>query len=141
MADSIPRVRGGSLGLPAVSTAQKMRLLERGFPYQALLRFHRHSGLSIVTISRLIRIPQRTLMRRRASGRLGPEESERLLRMATVFDDATRLFAGDMDAARRWLNTPSKELDGQPPLEFARSEIGAREVQDFIGRLEHGVFT
>jgi putative toxin-antitoxin system antitoxin component (TIGR02293 family) len=133
-----PRV---SLGLPAGSTAQTMRLLERGFPYQTLLRFQKASGLSLATIGRLLRIPQRTLMRRRASGRLGPDESERLLRIASVFDDATRLFAGDADAARRWLTTPSKELDNQPPLEFSRSEIGAREVQDFIGRLEHGVFT
>ena len=141
VANSLSHPRGGSLGLPAISTSQTMRMLERGLPYQALLRFQRYSGLPIVTLSRLLRIPQRTLMRRRASGRLGPDESERLLRIATVFDDATRLFAGDADAARRWLTTPSKELENEPPLEFARSEIGAREVQDFIGRLEHGVFT
>jgi putative toxin-antitoxin system antitoxin component (TIGR02293 family) len=138
---STHRHASGSLGLKAATVTQTVRLLERGLPYKALLRFQKSSGLSIATISRLIRIPQRTLMRRRASGRLDPDESERLLRIVGVFDDAVRLFAGDVDAARHWLNTPSNELDNQPPLEFGRSEIGAREVHDFIGRLEHGVFT
>jgi putative toxin-antitoxin system antitoxin component (TIGR02293 family) len=52
-----------------------------------------------------------------------------------------QLFEGDADAARRWLTTPSKELDNTAPLDFARTELGAREVEDLIGRLEHGVFT
>ena len=135
------RDTGGSLALKTASVSETIRLLDRGLPYKALLQFQKSSGLSIATISRLLRIPQRTLMRRRATGRLDPNESERLLRIAGVFDDAIRLFAGDVDGARHWLNTPSKELDNQPPLEFAKSEIGAREVHDFIGRLEHGVFT
>jgi uncharacterized protein (DUF2384 family) len=32
-------------------------------------------------------------------------------------------------------------LDQQAPLEFARTEIGARDVEDLIGRLEFGVFS
>jgi putative toxin-antitoxin system antitoxin component (TIGR02293 family) len=80
-------------------------------------------------------------MRRKASGRLQPDESERLLRISSVFERALELFEGDVQRARRWLSTPSKELDGTSPLDFARTEIGAREVEDLIGRLEHGVFT
>ena len=40
----------------------------------------------------------------------------------------------------QWLATPQPGLNAEKPLEFARSEIGAREVEDLIGRLEHGVF-
>ncbi len=32
-------------------------------------------------------------------------------------------------------------LAGRKPIEFARTEVGAREVEDLIGRLEYGVFT
>ena len=80
-------------------------------------------------------------MRRKAKGRLRPEESERLLRVSGIFERALDLFAGDTDAARHWLTTPSEELSNHSPLEFARTELGAREVEDFITRLEHGVFT
>jgi putative toxin-antitoxin system antitoxin component (TIGR02293 family) len=115
--------------------------VRKGFPYGALVRFHRESGLPVGTIADLVQLPQRTLMRRKAGGRLRPDESERLLRVSGVFEKAVELFEGDADAARRWLTTPSGELGNQAPLQFARTEIGARDVEDLIGRLEHGVFT
>jgi putative toxin-antitoxin system antitoxin component (TIGR02293 family) len=106
-----------------------------------MLRFHRRSGLPIGVIADLVQIPQRTLMRRKAKGRLLPDESERLLRVAGIYEKAAELFEGDVDAARRWLTTGNAELDGQSPLEMVRTEIGAREVEDLVGRLEHGVFS
>src|SRR5258706_218900 len=71
----------------------------------------------------------------------GVDESERLLRIATVFEKAVDLFEGDLVSARRWLSTPKKALGGETPLSFARTEIGGREVEALIGRLEHGVFS
>ena len=124
----------------AGTTAQMVRRVRKGFAYAALVYFHKRSGLAMGTIADLMQLPQRTLMRRKAGGRLRPDESERLLRIAGVFDAAVELFEGDADAARRWLTTPSKELDNNPPIEFARTEIGAREVEDLIGRLGYGVF-
>ena len=118
-----------------------IRQVQKGFPYGALVRFQQYSGLSLGTIADLIQLPPRTLMRRKARGRLRPDESERLLRVSHVFDSAVNLFEQDTVAARRWLMTPSRELDGAPPLEFVRTEIGAREVEDLIDRFEHGVFT
>jgi putative toxin-antitoxin system antitoxin component (TIGR02293 family) len=135
------RGRGESLGLSRGGTVEMVRRVQNGFPYAALVRFHKQSGLAVATIADLVQLPQRTLMRRKASGRLRPDESERLLRVSGVFEQAVGLCEGDADAARRWLTTPSKELNDTPPLEFARTEIGAREVEDLIGRLEHGVFT
>lgn len=133
--------RAEFLGLSSSSTVQMIRQVQKGFPYVALVRFHQRSGLSLGTIAELIALPQRTLMRRKAKGRLRPDESERLLRVSRVFDRAVDLFEQDVAAARRWLTTPSKELDNMPPLNFVRTEIGAREVEDLMSRLEHGVFT
>jgi uncharacterized protein (DUF2384 family) len=36
--------------------------------------------------------------------------------------------------------TAKKALENQTPLEYSRTELGAREVENLIGRLEHGVF-
>jgi putative toxin-antitoxin system antitoxin component (TIGR02293 family) len=51
------------------------------------------------------------------------------------------LFEGDVPAAMTWLTTPRKALGGRPPLSYARTEPGAREVENLIGRLEHGIFS
>jgi uncharacterized protein (DUF2384 family) len=34
-----------------------------------------------------------------------------------------------------------RALGGRSPLDFAQTEPGAREVENVIGRLEHGVFS
>jgi putative toxin-antitoxin system antitoxin component (TIGR02293 family) len=53
---------------------------------------------------------------------------------------ASDLF-GSEDAARDWLDTAQPGLDGQVPLEVARTEAGAREVEALLHRIEHGVYT
>jgi putative toxin-antitoxin system antitoxin component (TIGR02293 family) len=128
------------LGIGAASTLELVRAVERGFAFEALMRFHRQSGMTVAGIAELLQLPPRTLVRRRASGRLRPEESERLLRLSKLFEKAVDVFEGDVVRARGWMGTKRRELGDVSPWELARTEIGAREVEDLIGRLEHGVF-
>ena len=79
-----------------------------------------------------------TLHRRFAEGRFKAEESERLYRYVELFERAVTLFE-DEAKARVWLGKPALALGGETPLEFAKSEQGAREVLDVIERLEYGV--
>ena len=92
-------------------------------------------------VMEIVGIPSRTLIRRKHAGRLKPEESERLLRIINLHNKAIALFEGDRASAVRWLQTPQKALDDSVPLEYAKTEVGARAVEELIGRLEHGVFT
>jgi putative toxin-antitoxin system antitoxin component (TIGR02293 family) len=46
-----------------------------------------------------------------------------------------------VEGARRWLNAPQVGLGGAVPLEYAESELGAREVEDLLGRIEYGVYS
>jgi uncharacterized protein (DUF2384 family) len=39
------------------------------------------------------------------------------------------------------LIAPRKAFGNQSPLDYSRTELGAREVENLIGRLEHGVFS
>jgi putative toxin-antitoxin system antitoxin component (TIGR02293 family) len=59
--------------------------------------------------------------------------------MARVAGLAIRLFEGGLAEARTWLLSPHAALGNELPLEFATSEVGAREVENLIGRLEHGI--
>ncbi len=135
------RRRGGSLGLGASNTLELMRHIERGFSFETLLRLEANSGVSLALLASVIGIPERTLARRRAAGRIEPDESERLLRVSTLFEKCVELFEGDVASAVNWLTSPKRALNHQPPLLYARTELGAREVEDLMGRLDHGVFS
>lgn len=132
---------GVSLGFQAVHLTDLIPKIEKGFPFAALAHFVAASGMSVPYTAGVIGIPERTLARRKKENRLSPEESERLLRVSKLFEDSLRLFEGDREAAVNWLRTPKKALKNQSPLQFARTEIGAREVENLIGRVEHGVFS
>jgi putative toxin-antitoxin system antitoxin component (TIGR02293 family) len=43
------------------------------------------------------------------------------------------------ESARQWLETAIPSLENHRPLDLAATEPGAREVEDLIGRIEHGV--
>jgi putative toxin-antitoxin system antitoxin component (TIGR02293 family) len=58
---------------------------------------------------------------------------------ARLVDLAMRLFEGEVAAARDWLAEPAPALGGMSPLEASRTEAGLRDVEAFIGRLEHGI--
>ncbi|REJ86758.1 MAG: DUF2384 domain-containing protein [Planctomycetota bacterium] len=134
--------RGGEFRVvTSKSVLQIINELQRGLPYQRLSKFEKESGLSLETIGQVIRVPKRTLARRKAAGRLPPDESERVHRLSELFAKAVHLFGGDAGRARRWLQTPQRALGRATPLEMASTEVGAREVENLIGRIEHGVFS
>ena len=132
---------GSSLGLKVSRTDQLIDQVQRGLSFKALVCLEAISGMTASEIASIIGIPARTLARRRLAGKLAPDESERLLRIAAVFEKAVGLFEGDVPAALAWLRAPKKALGQHSPWTYARSELGAREVLDLIGRLEYGVFT
>src|SRR5260370_7263799 len=134
------RTRGSSCGLRGKTTPQLIEQLEVGLSFEALRALESNSGLNLLALATLIGIPERTLARRRSAGRLAPEESERLLRISNIFEKAVELFEGDADAAVQWLTTPKKPLTSHNPLQYSRTEPGAREVENLIGRVEYGVF-
>lgn len=114
--------------------------VEGGFAYDSFVRLQKATELSREELAALVQITQRTLTRRKARGKLKQDESERLLRVARIFDLAVELHEGDKKGARTWLELPNRALNGKIPFEVARTEVGAREVESLIARLEHGVF-
>ena len=129
------------LGLDPVDTPRLVERVEEGLSYSSLERLRENVGLSRDEVSELVQIRLRTLDRRKREGRLHPDESDRLLRASRVFGHSIALFEGDVAGAMRWLSSSQRALGGAVPLEMARTEIGAREVEALIGRLEHGVFS
>ena len=129
------------VGLRAKDPIGIFKALQKGLSFAALETFQRRSGLSTTELAEAVVIPARTLARRKEQGRLEPEESDRLLRVARVFAKALDLFDGAAEPARAWLSTAQRALGGVAPLVLARTDLGAREVEALADRLEHGVLT
>lgn len=127
------------LGLRVYEPLKIYGRVRAGLAFSAFERFQRNTGLSSSELSTLVQLPPRTLARRKAAGRLEPEESDRLLRASRVFGRALELFDGDSQAAREWLLDKQPLLGGLVPLELATTDVGALEVERLIGRLEHGI--
>jgi putative toxin-antitoxin system antitoxin component (TIGR02293 family) len=122
-------------------TPELVKSIQKGFPFGEFARFEQESGLPREVIARLISIPDRTLSRRQSEGRLKSDESDRLARLARIFDLALKLFHGGRDQAVHWLQSPAFGLDGAVPLEYAGTDAGAREVENLVGRLLYGDYT
>jgi putative toxin-antitoxin system antitoxin component (TIGR02293 family) len=129
------------LGLKDFDPLEIVKRVAQGLRFQSLERFQENTLFTTEEVADLVSIPARTLQRRKARGRLDPEESDRLLRVARVFAKALELFEGDAQAARNWFHTPARGLGNERPIRLARTELGSREVEALIDRLEHGVLT
>jgi putative toxin-antitoxin system antitoxin component (TIGR02293 family) len=129
------------LGLRVESNLAVVEHVERGLQFNSVERLRQEMDLSAKDMAELLQIKFRTFLRRKEEGRLHPDESDRVIRASRLFGRALDLFDGNAEAAKSWLLGPQRALGGAVPLEIARTEVGAREVERLIGRLEHGVFT
>jgi putative toxin-antitoxin system antitoxin component (TIGR02293 family) len=125
------------LGLKAVQTSELLKHIKEGLGYDSWENFILNTDLRKEDAANLVQISPRTLSRRKAEGRLHPDESDRLIRAARIFALASELF--DDDSARNWLKAAQPALGGSIPIEYASTDIGAREVESLIGRLAHGI--
>lgn len=134
-------LRNFGLGLadPSVGTMRQIRdALHIGAPRALFDQLKRDLGVSSEELCEIVGIPPRTLARR--TDRFKPDESERILRVAGVFAKAQDVLE-DTEASRHWMLRPKSALGGLTPLRCCDSEMGAREVEALLGRIEHGVFS
>ena len=87
-----------------------------------------------------LRLARRTMERRKATGRLLPEESERVYRLAKVLAFAESVL-GTKEKARHWLHTRNRALGNVSPLSLLETEAGTDEVTNVLGRIAFGVYS
>lgn len=128
----------GVFAPPERTTVDHIRnALEHGLRRDAFNRLKGIIAVSAEELSQVVRIPTRTVARRDL---FKPDESERLLRVASVFQRAIEVL-GSLEGARRWFSGPKRALNGKSPIEYCDTEPGADAVANLLGRIDHGVFT
>ena len=120
---------------------EMISMIKKGLPAETVVTLSTSLDMSIKATAELTDIAESTLARRRREkGKLRAGESDRVVRIARLRDRAVVVLEEEQ-RANRWLKTPLRALNGCTPLEYAESELGAQEVMNLLGRLEHGVFS
>ena len=134
----IVRALGGPRLVPARSPGQLRALVRAGLPYASLTAVAAAFELAGTDAVSILRIPRRTLARRKKEKRLSAEESDRLVRLARIAALAEEVLGG-RDVAGRWLAAANRALGGRTPLSELDTDLGAEEVETVLLRLAHGI--
>lgn len=141
--EAIAEVLGGRkvLGKAIRKPDDLAQLVRHGLPASSVTALAQKLHLGNSVLSRKLGIPQRTLTRRLSQGSLlTSAESDRTVRMARVYANAVEMI-GDREKAIEWLCTPNRALGGERPLDQLDTDMGARMVEDILGRIAYGVYS
>jgi putative toxin-antitoxin system antitoxin component (TIGR02293 family) len=135
---SVFRQLGGRriLGRTLATERDLREAIREGFPHAVLGELMQASGLTLKELAGALDLSARSLQRRRR-GRLARFESDRLYRMARLLALA-RETLGDSERAGRWLKRTNRALGGVAPISAIDTELGARQVENILGRIAYG---
>lgn len=126
---------GVKLGLDAGSRTDLAELITRRFPVETLDALRQH-GFDEGDIGLIV--PERTLRNRKKKNEpLTVEESDRAARLATIQTRAEETF-GNSEKAHKWLKKPLSALGGKTPMEYSRTDAGARVVENMLAKILWG---
>ena len=141
--DPLVSALGGKAAIAAEpSTAGEwVACISRGLPAASALAFKQALGLTNDELASVLGVSPRTVARLDpAKSHLDPVSGDRLVRSARLYAIAAEVLE-DAPAAARWLKSPQRALGGAVPLELAQTDVGSREVEMLLGRMEYGVYT
>ena len=124
----------------SVGVSSLIQSLKAGLPVRELDDLRSNLDLPMERLVPMLGISKATLHRRKNAGRLDAAESDRVVRFARLLGQAASVMES-LDDGRRWLTSPQVGLGGAIPLEYAETEVGAREVENLLGRIEYGVYS
>ncbi|MDQ6707201.1 MAG: DUF2384 domain-containing protein [Acidobacteriota bacterium] len=125
------------MGRPLHSNEDLSEAIREGFPPEVLEQLMQSAALTLKELAESLNLSARSLQRRRAAGRLAPFESDRVYRLARILALGEH-FLGDHDKAVRWMKRPNRALGGVAPLAAIDTELGARTVENVLGRIAFG---
>jgi putative toxin-antitoxin system antitoxin component (TIGR02293 family) len=129
-----------TLDSPFVSSLRlDLEAVEAGVPVATMDSFVAASGMKQKDVLEVV-IPLRTLKHRKARKEpLTLDESDKLVRLIRVYDQAVQVF-GEKEKAVYWLGEPKRRFDGRTPIQMMVTGLGTRMVEEMLGQIEHGMF-
>jgi putative toxin-antitoxin system antitoxin component (TIGR02293 family) len=113
--------------------------VKAGLPWQDAASLAQSLDLPLETLADYLSITPATFYRRKRDRRFTPAESDHVMRFTRLYALARETFENARGAAK-WLKTGQPGLGGTIPLDKARTEIGARQVEDLLHQVDRGLF-
>jgi putative toxin-antitoxin system antitoxin component (TIGR02293 family) len=138
-----PGIRQAKIVVRSAGTGKYFRVLveeiRKGVPSKTFVETAKRMGLGQEELARKLGLKPRTIASRLASRekKLNPNESERVLRIKQIFDQAVQVF-GSEEQAREWVMNTAYGLEGQRPIDLMDTEPGSSQVREYLGAIEQG---
>ena len=118
--------------LAGLSSVGACKVLKRGISSQVIGSLGDYLGLGKGVVAEYLDLDRSTANRRVAKGQLLPIHSaESVLRLLELGQMAAETFETE-DEASAWLRRPHPMLEGDSPLELAKTSFGAQRVKDVL---------
>ena len=105
---------GTSIGIKPENTTLVIAQIKKGLPAKAFTLLKQNLDTTDRELAGILGIPVSTLARRKKNKRFPFEESERMFRIARIYDKAVIVFGND-NLARKWLKEPAFSLGDVAP--------------------------
>jgi len=126
--------------LDELPQAQLIAAITNGLPASLARDLAQKLEVTLEDVAGLLRLNPRTFQRRLEDGWLSLSESERLWELSRLFHRAVNVLESQPGAVH-WFKNPIRALGGATPLAYARTAVGLRELDNILGRIEHGVYS
>lgn len=129
--------------LNVTSAFELHAMMEKGFPSELVIAFvQSYSQLRDHHVfSKVLGLSDRTVQRRiKKPEPLTAEQTNSTWRLASVLSKAEEVL-GDRQQALNWMTAPAMGLEGKTPLDLLTTQMGFELVEDFLTRMEYGVYS
>lgn len=114
--------------------------VEKGLKTSAIKHLAANIHLPEPLLQSLLHIPERTMGRRKESGYLSYQESDRLIILAQVVAHALEVF-GSPEKANDWFQSENHALGNKIPLSLLGSTLGCLKVIEVVNRIRYGIYS
>lgn len=123
---------------PRLDNASAYKLVKQGISSKAVAPLGEFLGLGKATIAAYLDLDRSTATRRAAKDQLLPTHAaEGVVRFLELDQMACDTFESEAEASR-WLRQPHPMLDGETPLEAAKTGYGTQRVKDILLAIKYG---
>jgi putative toxin-antitoxin system antitoxin component (TIGR02293 family) len=128
-----------SINLPAAFNSEKaVSILRQGISSRAIEPLSDLFGVGKGDVAAYLDLDRTTALRRANKDQALPmHAAEGVLRLLELEAMATDTFESD-DAAHGWLRRPHAMLEGECPLQAAKTSFGTRRVKDMLVAIKYG---
>jgi putative toxin-antitoxin system antitoxin component (TIGR02293 family) len=126
-------------GTRALSPLEVVKRTREGLPASVFSKMSGWLSIPQTELFDAVGLSRSTIATRMSNNQLlSPSESDKVIRLAKVFDRAADVL-GTPEDGKKWLRREIRSVGGVQPITLLDTETGYELVMDTLGRIEQGI--